>query len=105
MVKRRLLTKDRIEFTKEGQSFVGDYVGMETVPYQGRELNRYTFTNEKGTFILIGSMKIDEGMAGAAVGEVIEITWLGIAQTSNGNAMKLFKIEVLTQGDEDAKGS
>lgn len=101
MAKRRLLTKDRVEFTNEGQSFTGHFTEWEVVPYQDKEINKYTFKNEVGTFILMGGMKVDEGMANAQIGDLIEVTYLGTAPTSKGNTVKLFRITAIDLEDED----
>lgn len=107
MVKRRQLTKDRVEFTNEGQSFTGHFVNHEIVPYidkdtqESKNLNKYTFNNAVGDFILMGGAKVDEGMENAHIGDLIEVTYLGTAPTSKGNTIKLFRIEALEEEEGD----
>ena len=103
MPRRRLLTEQQVRFTAEGQTVVGTYIGMDNVPYRdGKILNKYTFENEIGTMVLMGSTKIDEAMGRCAVGDVVEITYKGTVPTSAGFTMKLYDIAVLEE-DEDGE--
>ena len=99
MARRRMLSKSQIEFSGPGQSFVGRYKMLEYVPYAGEKtLLKYTFENEIGTFILMGSMQIDQAMEAATEGDMIEVTYKGTAPTSSGFTVKLFDIAVLEEG-------
>lgn len=104
MVRRRMLSTENVEFSSPGVSFVGRFIAWEKVPYQERELNKYTFTNEVGTFVIMGSTNLDSAMEQATIGDMLEITYQGTVPTSNGFSVKLFDVAVLEDGDEGAEG-
>lgn len=104
MVRRKKLTTGMVEFTTEGQSFVGTYEKHEEIPYQDKVLQKYTFSNDKGTFVMMGGTQVDEGMTNAEIGDVLEIVYLGVQRTSNGFDVKLFEIFRIVEGDDDAEG-
>lgn len=104
MARRKMLSTGNIEFSSPGVSFVGRFEIRETVPYNDKVLNKYTFKNEVGTFVLMGSTQLDPAMAQAAIGDMIEVTYKGTQPTSNGFSVKLFDVAVLEEDDDDEQG-
>ncbi len=104
MVRRKMLTTGMVEFTATGQSFVGVFIKQEEVPYQDKVIQKYTFTNERGTFVLMGGTQADEGMANATIGDNLEIVYNGIQKTSNGFDVKLYDIFQLEEDDNNEQG-
>lgn len=104
MPRRKMLSTGNVEFSSPGVCFVGKYVDHTQVDYQDKILEKYTFQNEVGTFVMMGSMQLDPAMAQAEIGEMLEITYKGTVPTSKGNSVKLFDVVVLEEGGEDAEG-
>ena len=81
----------------------GRYEKLEFVPFQDKEIKKYTFESGIGTMIIMGSQKLDEAMEKAIIGDMLEIKFLGTQRTHQGFDVKLFEIAVLTEEDEDGK--
>ena len=101
MPRRRLLTESQAQFSNEGQTVTGTFLKIEDVPYHDKFIKKYTFDSGVGTMIVMGSLKIDEAMEKAEIGEIIELTYLGTQRTAQGFDVKLFEIAVLTEEDHD----
>ena len=104
MARRRMVSDQNVQFTGVDQVVVGTYKFMEEIPYQGDKLlKKYTFDNEIGTFVIMGTMQIDKAMERVKPEEVVEITYKGTVPTSSGWQVKLFEIAVLEEGGDDGE--
>lgn len=101
MPRRRLLTESQVKFGNEGQTVTGRYMFRDEVPYQDKHLNKYTLESGVGTMVIIGTQKLDEAMEKASIGDMLEITFLGVQRTHQGFDVKLFEVAVLEEEEDD----
>lgn len=101
--RRKMISRQLAKFTQEGQSITGklEEKGVQTI--NGRELGRYIMSNEVCTMIVNGTVQIDEAMASAAVGDILELVFIAEVPTSNGFKVKQFEVYILSDGEEDGE--
>lgn len=100
--RRRLVGTQTAQWNNPGDRYTGVYYKLEEVPYAGGKIIlKYSFETDGSTYIVMGNMKIDEGMAEVKIGETVEITYLGDTPTSGGFTMRLFEVAVIEEGSDN----
>lgn len=87
----------RIVFEKVGETFVGQYVGMEHIqPENGEDpFDLYVFRGRDGNlYSLNNSFKIEKGMQDVKPDAWVRVTYVKEIPVKKGNPMKDFKVEV-----------
>ena len=100
MPRRRMISKQLIRF-EEGVSYVGTLTVKERQTINEKEIGRYELDGGAVQMVVNGTVQLDEAMAHAEVGQMIEIVYLGEASTASGFKVKRFEVYVLTEEGED----
>lgn len=107
-VRRRMISRQLARFIEEGFSITGVLQEKGTQVINGNEVGRYILKNEVAEMIVNGTAQIDEAMANAEIGQMLEIKFMHEALTTNGFKVKQFEVYVLgeeTEGDEEREES
>ena len=103
MARKKMLTTQLARFDTEGVTVTGILEIKEEQTIQGKVIGRYTFRNDVATFIVNGTVQLDEALSQAEIGDNMEITYTGDRVTSNGFKVRQFEVYVLTEDATDGK--
>lgn len=107
--RRRMVSKQLAKFEVENQTVIGTLAVKETQTLmrdgEPHEIGRYEITNEVGTMIVNGTTQIDEAMENVAVGDTVELVYMGEQQTSRGFMVKKFEVFIHEEegGDDEER--
>ena len=86
---------EKFKFEKEGDVLTGYYLGDDTINVNGKEILRHLFQRKDGVKVsTLSQYKLDELLAKATPGNLIEATYTGKKKTKNGGGMKNYKVRV-----------
>ena len=100
MPNRKVLGTRFVRFENPDDSFTGTLTEKTTQVIRGIDVGRYLFEHDGTRYSLNGSTQLDDMMADAEVGDLIEIIYTGERPTTNGFTVKEFTAEVLIDAEE-----
>lgn len=100
--RRRMVSNQLVRWDAPGQSCTGILGIKELQTLNENEIGRYVLNNVDGTYVINGTIQLDEAMRHVEVGQEIEIEFTGESITSKGRSVKNFDVFVLEDDDTDA---
>ena len=92
----RTLSYPTYQFRDLGQTLIGEIIERSEREIEGRRIGRYLFKDEDNkVWILYGSVNLDEALANADDGALLEIIYTGDEQSPTGFPMKTFQVTEL----------
>ena len=92
----KTLSYPTYQFRDLGQTLVGEIVESSEREIEGRRIGRYLFKDEdRKVWILYGSVNLDEALANAEDGALLEIIFSGEEKSPTGYPMKTFQVNEL----------